>query len=116
MLLVLAHSDLSHSYIHCNYDLAFLQPLVYPPHIALHQSSWTTPVHFTPVLHPITTPRQPSFRRRTIRVDPYPLRPQSIIMPLSFEPQFSSKMTSMDLRVGGKYRIGKKIGSGSFGE
>lgn len=22
----------------------------------------------------------------------------------------------MDLRVGGKYRIGKKIGSGSFGE
>jgi casein kinase I family protein HRR25 len=24
-------------------------------------------------------------------------------------------MTSMDLRVGGKYRIGKKIGSGSFG-
>lgn len=26
------------------------------------------------------------------------------------------KMASMDLRVGGKYRIGKKIGSGSFGE
>ena len=25
------------------------------------------------------------------------------------------RMTSMDLRVGGKYRIGKKIGSGSFG-
>jgi hypothetical protein len=25
-------------------------------------------------------------------------------------------MSSMDLRVGGKYRIGKKIGSGSFGE
>lgn len=25
-------------------------------------------------------------------------------------------MTSMDLRVGGKYRIGKKIGSGSFGQ
>jgi hypothetical protein len=30
--------------------------------------------------------------------------------------QLSSNMTSMDLRVGGKYRIGKKIGSGSFGE
>jgi len=31
--------------------------------------------------------------------------------------QFSNNtMTSMDLRVGGKYRIGKKIGSGSFGE
>jgi hypothetical protein len=27
-----------------------------------------------------------------------------------------NRMTSMDLRVGGKYRIGKKIGSGSFGE
>jgi hypothetical protein len=26
------------------------------------------------------------------------------------------RMTSMDLRVGGKYRIGKKIGSGSFGK
>jgi len=26
-----------------------------------------------------------------------------------------NRMTSMDLRVGGKYRIGKKIGSGSFG-
>ncbi|BEI83278.1 hypothetical protein CcaverHIS002_0311460 [Cutaneotrichosporon cavernicola] len=26
------------------------------------------------------------------------------------------KMSSMDLRVGGKYRIGKKIGSGSFGD
>ncbi|GMK53762.1 hypothetical protein CspeluHIS016_0103480 [Cutaneotrichosporon spelunceum] len=27
-----------------------------------------------------------------------------------------STMSSMDLRVGGKYRIGKKIGSGSFGD
>ncbi|WWC96292.1 casein kinase I isoform delta-A [Kwoniella sp. B9012] len=31
-------------------------------------------------------------------------------------PPPQNRMTSMDLRVGGKYRIGKKIGSGSFGD
>ncbi len=31
-------------------------------------------------------------------------------------PAPGGRMTSMDLRVGGKYRIGKKIGSGSFGK
>ena len=36
-------------------------------------------------------------------------------MTIAFPPA-GGRMTSMDLRVGGKYRIGKKIGSGSFGE
>ena len=34
---------------------------------------------------------------------------------MTVPPMQVTRMTSMDLRVGGKYRIGKKIGSGSFG-
>jgi hypothetical protein len=36
--------------------------------------------------------------------------------PAQLESSFEHKMAAMELRVGGKYRLGRKIGSGSFGD
>lgn len=50
---------------------------------------------------------------RSSRAKPYS-RPQPGTT-MTYPTPAHGRMTSMDLRVGGKYRIGKKIGSGSFG-
>lgn len=85
-------------------------------------AAWFDHLHFDPVwtpststtsILPITTPSQPSALRSRPRRDKTPYAaptPMAQTTPLP-----TSRMTSMDLRVGGKYRIGKKIGSGSFG-
>ena len=45
-----------------------------------------------------------------------PIGDKGIILSFPFFPQMSAPSNLADIRVGGKYRFGRKIGSGSFGE
>ena len=81
------------------------------------------PVDITPYPRPTAQPSSPPAPQPPPQntLKPTPEQPPDPIPDCEPETQpvmhtSQNRMTSMDLRVGGKYRIGKKIGSGSFGE